>query len=75
MEVSVSVSVVRALFASHHSDDDFDAQVCGEEEEDARAAASFDDDDVHVRAQKRRFSRLKLERFSIVKPVKQTPRT
>ena len=72
MEVSVSVSVVRALFASHHSDDDFDAQVCGEEEEDARAAASFDDGGVHVRARKR----LKLERFSIAwKPVQQTPRT
>ena len=75
MEVSVSVSLVRALSGSHHSDDDFDAQVCGEEEEDARAAASFDDGGVHVRARKRRFSRLKLERFSIAKPVKQTPKT
>lgn len=77
MEVSVSVSLVRALSGSHHSDDDFDdAQVYGEEEEDARAAASFDDGGVHVRARKRRFSRLKLERFSIAwKPVKQTPKT
>ena len=72
VEVSVSVSLVRALSGSHHSDDDFDdAQVCGEEEEDARAAASSDDDGVHVRARKRRFSR-----FSIAwKPVKQTPKT
>lgn len=73
MEVSVSVSLVRAaLSGSHRSDDAFDDALHGEEEEDARAAASFDDDGVHVRARKR----LKLERFSIAwKPVKQTPRT
>ncbi len=75
----VSVSVVRALSGSHLPDGDFDdaaRDVYGEEEEDAWAAASFDDDGVHVQQRrKRRFSRLKLERFSIVKPVKQTPRT
>ena len=76
MEVFVSVSLVRApLSGSHHSDDNFDDALHGEEEEDARVAASFDDDGVHVRARKRRFSRLKLERFSIAKPVKQTPKT